>query len=94
MSERSDVEGSGAAADLSTVLPRLRNTLLRGESAVGHLWAGCDEHVRGLWCALAGLDPLVVKLQWDMPKPLRDRLSHTLGVMLSFLRRLAELPRG
>ena len=44
--------------------------------------------------ALAGLDPLVAKLQWDMAKPLRDRLSNTLGVMLSFLRHLAELPRG
>lgn len=84
-----------STADLSTILPRLRNTLKR-KGAIGHVWDRCDEHTRLLWCALARIDlEFGPRLIWhELPAEAQLNLSHAAGVVFNFLRHLAELPRG
>jgi hypothetical protein len=95
MSADVKIESLRDSADLSTILPRLRNTLLR-KGATGRLWDRCDEHTRLLWCALAHVDSDgAPPFAWsELPESPRMKLLNCPGVMLSLLRRLAELPRG
>jgi len=82
------------AASAAAILPRVHAALLRGEPQA--IWRVADRHTRSLWCALAHADSATCPpLPWEeLTDGQRLRLATAPGVMISFLRNLAELANG
>ena len=79
------------AASAAAILPRVHAALLRGEP--GAIWRVADRHTRLLWCSLAHCDSASCPpLPWEeLTDGQRVRLAAAPGVMISFLRNLAQL---
>ena len=79
------------ASSAAAILPRVHAALLRGEPQA--IWKIADRHTRRLWCALSRTDSETCPpLPWEeLTDGQRVRLATAPGVMISFLRNLAQL---
>src|SRR5258706_13933194 len=93
MARRTEAQISvtSTASSAAAILPRVHAALLRGEPQA--IWRVADRHTRLLWCSLAHVESAGAPVTpWEeLTDGQRVRLSAAPGVMISFLRNLAEL---